>query len=240
LYTADIIAHDLEKVDACVLRLKTKFEAPVVANGIKLPIQPETFPPLSSQRMVNEGLSHLSLTNDFEIESTVRVLGYNQSGEGLIPQGESVDNSPCFEIGHVSKKIAPRGASVGNSISPDFERGLDVSKQIAESRSRHQVFLPQSEIPMQKHGHPGEPCFSPQSEIVIKCHTKPGHSGGPCVNENGQVIGIVSRVDPIEESRCYLAPAKLIANLLKKAKDKIKHPNGRTQKVRWNELKAER
>lgn len=31
--------------------------------------------------------------------------------------------------------------------------------------------------------------FQPRSEIVVICPTIGGHSGGPCVNQQGEVIG---------------------------------------------------
>ena len=61
----------------------------------------------------------------------------------------------------------------------------------------------------------------PTSEIVVMCNTISGHSGGPCVNANGEVIGIVSRADPVEKDRCYLVPAKQIKILLNKAKERF-------------------
>ena len=60
--------------------------------------------------------------------------------------------------------------------------------------------------------------FSPREEIVIMCPTISGHSGGPCVNDEGKVIGILSRADPVESQRCYLAPTNELKSLVNKAK----------------------
>jgi len=57
------------------------------------------------------------------------------------------------------------------------------------------------------HGdHKDEGRYKPLKEIVIMCPTICGHSGGPCVNQEGKVIGILSRGDPFEKQRCYLVP----------------------------------
>jgi Trypsin-like peptidase domain/WWE domain len=48
--------------------------------------------------------------------------------------------------------------------------------------------------------------YTPRKKIVLKCPTIVGHSGGPCVNQKGEVIGILSCADFTEKSLCYLAP----------------------------------
>ena len=57
--------------------------------------------------------------------------------------------------------------------------------------------------------------FKPREEIVVNCSTIPGQSGGPFVNSEGKVIGILSRAD---EDRCYLVPATEIKPLVVKAR----------------------
>jgi len=59
--------------------------------------------------------------------------------------------------------------------------------------------------------------FRPREEIVVMCPTISGHSGGPCVNYQGEVIGLLSRVDSAEMHRCYVVPASEWKHLLKKA-----------------------
>mmetsp|Transcript_12189 Transcript_12189/g.22846 ORF Transcript_12189/g.22846 Transcript_12189/m.22846 type:complete len:1512 (-) Transcript_12189:105-4640(-) len=192
-YTADIVVHDLEKADACVLGLKSKFESPVAAHGCRLPFpQKLVFGPI---KMKAEGLQRLTMTDKIELEESVRVIGYNQEGEGLERKGENVDHSPCYERGSVIKHM--------NSAFVDKKSDeMDNDKVL----------------------------FSPQLEIVIKCPTKSGHSGGPCVNDKGQVVGIVGRADAFEPDRCYLAPSTLLYRLLKKAQGSTR---GETR-VRFN------
>ena len=60
--------------------------------------------------------------------------------------------------------------------------------------------------------------FQPRSEIVVICPTIGGHSGGPCINQQGEVIGILSRVDPTDKQRCYLVPSSEFNPLIKEAK----------------------
>lgn len=66
--------------------------------------------------------------------------------------------------------------------------------------------------------HDTPQCFQPRSEIVVICPTIGGHSGGPCVNQQGEVIGILSRVDPADKQRCYLVPTSEFNPLIKEAK----------------------
>lgn len=58
--------------------------------------------------------------------------------------------------------------------------------------------------------------FSPRKEIIVECNTRAGESGGPCINQQGEVIGILSRGH--EDPRCYLVPTSEWIGLLKKAK----------------------
>ncbi|VEU35608.1 unnamed protein product [Pseudo-nitzschia multistriata] len=59
--------------------------------------------------------------------------------------------------------------------------------------------------------------YKPRKEIVVNCATFVGHSGGPCVNLQGEVIGILSRGDPADNRRCYLVPTGEWLPLLKKS-----------------------
>jgi len=63
--------------------------------------------------------------------------------------------------------------------------------------------------------------FKPREEIVVICPTIGGHSGGPCVNQQGEVIGILSRADPAQKERCYLVPASELKVLVSRAKKQL-------------------
>jgi Trypsin-like peptidase domain len=61
--------------------------------------------------------------------------------------------------------------------------------------------------------------FAPKEEIVVVCSTISGHSGGPCVNNDKKVLGILSRADPVDPTRCYLVPATEIKPLIVQARN---------------------
>jgi hypothetical protein len=63
--------------------------------------------------------------------------------------------------------------------------------------------------------------FKPNKGIVVIWPTTGGHSGGPCVNQQGAVIGILSRSDPADSQRCYISPTSEWEFLLKIAKNAI-------------------
>jgi S1-C subfamily serine protease len=48
--------------------------------------------------------------------------------------------------------------------------------------------------------------FQPLKSVVVRTATDPGFSGGPCINEAGKVIGILSCADPDESSRSCVVP----------------------------------
>ena len=60
--------------------------------------------------------------------------------------------------------------------------------------------------------------FKPRSEIITTCVAVGGHSGGPCVNSEGLVIGCLSRRNC---DRCYIVPVSEINPLIKKAQRHI-------------------
>ena len=115
--------------------------------------------------MQKEQLYQLKVSKDeCEYDEHVRVLGFNQGGEGLADSNlSSVNRYFDFAKGYVCKKY----------------------------RNDH---------------HHDQSAFKPKAEIVVICSAIGGHSGGPCVNQQGEVIGILSRVDPANQQRCYLVP----------------------------------
>jgi hypothetical protein len=112
------------------------------------------------------------------LDEPVRILGFNQGGEGLLEPGERLNRYVDFARGYVCKKFA--------------------TSQDGGGYLRHR--------------------FKPREEVVVICPTIGGHSGGPCVNQQGEVIGILSRADPAERQRCYLVPAYEFTDLVRQAK----------------------
>jgi len=178
-YFAEIVAEDIHNVDACVLRITARLENDV-DNDSLVGEQREAV----VESMQKEPLQSLKTTRRFELEEAVRVLGFNQGGEGLLEQGKHVNRSADFAKGYIVKQ---------------FKMADDHSSSSGDSSSSG--------------------CgFAPREEIVIMCPTISGHSGGPCVNDEGKVVGILSRGDPVDRQRCYLVPSSEIKILVNKAK----------------------
>ena len=62
----------------------------------------------------------------------------------------------------------------------------------------------------------GEGKFCPHYEIIVMCNAYRGQSGGPCINCDGEVIGMVSRGSG---KTLHLVPYYKLMIILKKAKD---------------------
>ena len=188
-YFAKIVSKDpsLDRgechLDACVLRITTRMENDVGGNGDGCGDQPERLLLNDEKAMKREQLQSLPITQKCELDEQVRILGYNQGGEGLLGPGESLNRFVDFARGYVCMK---------------FAHGED-DPSSASRRDR----------------------FKPREEIVVICPTIGGHSGGPCVNQQGEVIGILSRADPAENQRCYIAPSYEWKALVKEAKYKL-------------------
>ena len=183
-YFAEIVSHDIHSVDACVLRITTRLESDVGGDGEGCGEIPEI--PLSSVK--GENFPQLKMTSRFELEEAVRIMGFNQGGEGVFEKGKHVNRSADFAKGYVCKKF--RMCDDGDSES---------SRSSKSSKS-------------------SSSCFSPREEIVVMCPTISGHSGGPCVNDDGKVLGILSRADPVDRQRCYLVPSSELRRLVQQAK----------------------
>mmetsp|Transcript_16859 Transcript_16859/g.25067 ORF Transcript_16859/g.25067 Transcript_16859/m.25067 type:complete len:145 (+) Transcript_16859:112-546(+) len=144
------------------------------------------------------------MNQKFAIEECVRILGYNQGGEGLFEKGGYIYRALDVMRGYVSS---------------EFENDIGVNMVEAEGLGSDGQMTSTSGI------------FRPTREIVVRCPTIPGHSGGPCVNHDGEVIGIVSRADPVESERCYLVPASELKVLMEKARDVC---NRNPMDLMWN------
>ena len=186
-YNAKIVAKDptIEHgechVDACILKITTRMESDVGGNGEDCGDQPEDllYDPL---KMKQQKLHQLKITDKCELDEQVRIVGYNQGGEGLLGPGVSLNRYIDFARGYVCKKFA-------------------ASDEAADDQVRHR--------------------FRPREEIVLICPTIGGHSGGACVNQGGEVIGILSRADPAENQRCYLVPTSEWRSLLIEARNAL-------------------
>lgn len=195
-YFAEIVTDDIHSVDACVLRIVSRMENDVDDEGAGCADQSENV--LELKHIAKEELRALKVTTRFQLEESVRILGFNQGGEGVLKKGKHINRSADFAKGYVCKEFKA-------FMSDDSSHSSDSSSQ----------------------GF----AFSPREEIVIMCPTISGHSGGPCVNEEGRVIGILSRADPVDRQRCYLVPSSEIKNLIFKAKKQITRPATQVSKM---------
>ena len=193
-YFAEIIAEDISGVDACVVRLTSKINNDIDGDLTQQPDDALTSSPLNLEAICQESLRSLKLTTRFELEESVRILGFNQGGEGVLEQGKHVNRSADFAKGYICKKF----------VAPPMSDDDSSHSSTMSSRSM---------------------CFVPREEIVVICPTIAGHSGGPCVNNDGKVIGILSRADPGERQRCYLVPSGELKDLIKKAKKHFTRPS---------------
>lgn len=191
-YFAKIVAKDPEidqgicHLDACVLRITTRMENDVRGTGEGCGDQIEHLLLNNPHAIKQEKLQQLKITDNCELDEQVRIIGYNQGGEGLMGPGVSLNRYVDFARGYVCKKFAG-GEANNNDIHGNQQQPV-----------RH--------------------CFKPREEIVVICPTISGHSGGPCVNDEGKVIGILSRADPAENQRCYISPTYEWRSLLRRAK----------------------
>jgi len=174
-YFAEIVADDVDNMDACVLKIKTKLEKDIEDDCDIASVQEN--PLLDKKDFKKEKISKLPVTIQAEVEEEVRVLGFNQGGEGLFTPGSTLNRVVDFAKGYVVRSF-----------------------KVEESTRQ------------------GRRTFIPRHELVVNAPTIGGHSGGPCVNKLGEVVGILSRADPADKGRCYLVPTSEFMPLVEEAK----------------------
>ena len=195
-YFADVVADDVHSnVDACVLRLTTRMENDVDDEGAGCALQPEI--PLDQSKLKAENLVRLKMEHDFQLEEPIRVIGFNQGGEGVLKPGAHVLRNADLAKGYICRMFTAAMSDSDDDSSSDSEANT----------------------------------FSPREEIVAYCPTIAGHSGGPCVNGDGNVVGILSRADPVDRNRCYLVPTSQLKSLLKRARNVCSRPVYPTQRA---------
>ena len=193
-YFAEIVASDVRNVDACILQIRSRMEKDVDIDdkvGVGAIDQPEKI--ITLDQISGEDLRSLKLTKQFDIAESVRLLGYSQEGEGIYEMGKHISPSVEFVEGRIHRLFK----------ASRTEDGFD-SDSSSTSASVNSHSLPNT--------------FVPREEIILHCLVNSGHSGGPCVNSEGKVVGILSRSDPVQRDRCYLVPASELRPLIMKAK----------------------
>ena len=189
-YIADVVAHDVNNVDACVLRISARMEKDVDCEQNPFVAFDQPKRALNVSSMLEEQLQSLGRTEDSMLEEDVRLVGFSQNGEGVLKEGCHISQAVDVVRGYICKY---------------FKFTCRLSANGSRFLARH--------------------------EIIVKCDTSPGQSGGPCINNEGNVIGILSREDREERGRSYLVPVAEILPLVRKAKDLCKQRPG-DQKTR--------
>lgn len=175
-YYARIVAKDpaLEDskvchVDACILKITSRFEEDVEGNGDGCCEEIELLLRDNPAKIAAQHLVQLPTQTRSNLEDRVSVLGYEQS----------------------------------NDYSTVNRRLNDVSGYICQKKSA--TASPEDRF-----------TFQPLKTTVVMADAKPGHFGGPCVNRQGEIVGILSSGDPDEDSRSFVVPvsewADLVAN----------------------------
>ncbi|CAB9499787.1 NADH dehydrogenase (ubiquinone) complex I, assembly factor 6 [Seminavis robusta] len=146
-------ASNVCHVDACVLKISSKFENDVRGNGDKCADEIE----IVGRRAV-QGLVQIPNETKWEVEDPVRIYGYEQEEGAYINRGLSEVCGPIVQY----REEEPRA---------------------------------------------GQPhTFQPLKTVVVRAAANPGFLGGPCINEEGKLIGILSCADPDEKSRSCVVP----------------------------------
>jgi len=182
-YFAEIVAEDIHNMDACVLKIVTRLDTDIDDDD-KIKESSDT----KVEDFLAESLPSLKMTKRYELEEAVRILGFNQSGEGILEKGKHVNLHADFARGYIVK--------IFSSVEEEDD---DDSTSSGDSST-------------------GDVGFTPRSEIVCLVPTISGHSGGPCLNDEGRVVGILSRADRVDRQRCYLVPSSELRTLVNKAR----------------------
>jgi hypothetical protein len=191
-YFAEIVADDVRSnIDACVIRITSRMKEDVNDEGTGCASQPQ-IPLDSPDKIKAENLVRLRMETDFQLEESIRIIGYNQGGEGIFEPGSHILRSADLAKGFICRMFTAANSDDSDDSSTESDSEANT--------------------------------FSPREEIVAICPTISGHSGGPCVNGDGLVIGILSRADPVDRNRCYLVPSSQLKALLKRARNACSRP----------------
>jgi hypothetical protein len=191
-YRAVIVAADVGHVDACVLRIITRLDddVPILDNGfVSSALQEQTETPVNRKIFKS--------TNEL-----IELQQYN------IQDFPELEDSVRI-LGHNQDDILLNGSLGAINSCADFTSGhvrQIWKKPVAPPTSTTMEISP---IPVKRH--------DPRMWIVLHCNTISGHSGGPCVNRQGEVVGILSYADE-NGFRCFVVPTKEWQSLLRTAK----------------------
>ena len=100
-YSAEIVEKGGQFMDACILRLKTRFEKDV-CDGNTIDELPETILPQDHKSCLkSEKLKQLKMSSKIEPDERIRIIGFNQGQEGLPVRFAHVNRVADFSHGAV-------------------------------------------------------------------------------------------------------------------------------------------
>eukprot|EP00587_Corethron_hystrix_P006184 CAMPEP_0113309038 /NCGR_PEP_ID=MMETSP0010_2-20120614/7246_1 /TAXON_ID=216773 ORGANISM="Corethron hystrix, Strain 308" /NCGR_SAMPLE_ID=MMETSP0010_2 /ASSEMBLY_ACC=CAM_ASM_000155 /LENGTH=532 /DNA_ID=CAMNT_0000164219 /DNA_START=289 /DNA_END=1884 /DNA_ORIENTATION=+ /assembly_acc=CAM_ASM_000155 len=177
-YRATIIEKDVGNQDACVLRIVSKINVDLVeeAHGYvrrgNLKILNET--PFNAGAAQ---LKSLCVSNHSQIEDRIRILGYNQAQ--IDNEESAIGLNRCMDVSE--------GKIVHQFKEPTFSEELKPKSQIfsKEVKPTSKFFGSAWKKKPSK--------LVAKAGITVECRNIVGQSGGPVVNDKGEVIGILSK-----------------------------------------------
>jgi len=129
-------------------------------------------------------------------------------------------NESVFLLGFNQKMTGLQGHPVGC-----VNQHLDCSRGYVRMPPRY---------PIERRDAVDSRSFAPRAEIVLgDCRVYGGHSGGPCINQDGKVIGILSRSDPADCRQSYIVPASELKCLLGRSREVVKAANCNLDKPKF-------
>jgi len=199
-YFAEIVAEEIHQVDACVLRIVSRMEEDIDHKEDFAAIK-QRERPFDSITIQREGLRSLKMAKRCELGEHVRIVGYNQGGEGRLEKGKHISHAVEFVQGYVCR-LFDATIRDGSLVSTSSSGSTTVTSTTTTDTSLDSAG------------------FSPRKEIVVNtfCCTIPGQSGGVAVNGRNEVVGILSRADPADPYRAYLVPFFEYLPLVRRAK----------------------
>jgi len=212
-YRAIIVAADPLRVDACVLRIVTRMDedVPGYACDDRLPLQTER---IVSSKILRETGELQALQQYYEelpqLEENVRLLGHNQ---------ESFDNTSSYYKSSSKKNSYHSNNKKMSYINMCADVVVGHVRQMWRRPKQMKVFANK---------------LNPRIWIVLNSATINGHSGGPCVNMQGEVIGILSYSDE-NGRRCFVVPATEWKDLIRRAKLQMQSSTSRPR-IRTNNV----
>lgn len=211
-YIAKILTADSRHVDACVLWITKKFNEDIITNGSSkdgkstnnnfaaddIRFMPQGF-------IEKDGLlAKLSPTENCDYEESVNIFGYDR-------MLTTIPNVP--PVATVESLSLTSNAESSSNNNSRTSIGMHISQGYICKKFRCSIPLSAS-----------DGTYHPREEIVvIGCNSLPRIlNGGPCVNRDGEVIGILSRTDKADTQRCYISPASEWNSLVRLAKGRVK------------------